>query len=102
MIVNCVYVHVKEENIGMFIEATTENHLESVKEPGNLRFDVIQQADDKSRFMLYEAYDSKDAALNHKTTAHYLRWKNTVESFMAESRRGVKYNIVEPSDRKEW
>jgi (4S)-4-hydroxy-5-phosphonooxypentane-2,3-dione isomerase len=102
MIVNCVYVHVKEENIGMFIEATTDNHLESVKEPGNLRFDVIQQADDKSRFMLYEAYDSEDAALNHKTTAHYLRWRNIVETFMAEPRRGVKYNIVEPNDRKEW
>jgi autoinducer 2-degrading protein len=84
MIANCVYIHVKEKMIGMFIDATRENHLESVKEPGNLRFDVIQQADDKTRFMLYEAYDSEDAALNHKTTAHYLRWKNIVEDYMAE------------------
>jgi (4S)-4-hydroxy-5-phosphonooxypentane-2,3-dione isomerase len=102
MIVNCVYIHVKEDKIGMFVEATAENHLESVKEPGNLRFDLIQQSDDKSRFMLYEAYDSEAAELNHKTTAHYLRWRNIVESYMAEPRQGVKYNIVEPNDRNEW
>jgi (4S)-4-hydroxy-5-phosphonooxypentane-2,3-dione isomerase len=102
MIVNCVHVHVKDDKIGLFIEATRENHLESVKEPGNLRFDLIQQADDDGKFMIYEAYDSEAAALNHKTTAHYLRWKNIVESYMDEPRHGVKYNIIEPNDRKEW
>jgi (4S)-4-hydroxy-5-phosphonooxypentane-2,3-dione isomerase len=102
MIVNCVYIHINPEMIGKFIVATSENHRESVKEPGNLRFDLIQQADDPSRFMLYEAYESEDAAAFHKTTAHYLKWRDSVSDYMAEPRHGVKYNIIEPTDRSKW
>jgi (4S)-4-hydroxy-5-phosphonooxypentane-2,3-dione isomerase len=96
MTVTCVYVHVKPECIGEFIDATTENHLASVKEPGNLRFDLIQQVNDPGRFMIYEAYISEEAAAVHKTTPHYLNWRESVNDFMAEPRNGVKYNIIEP------
>jgi (4S)-4-hydroxy-5-phosphonooxypentane-2,3-dione isomerase len=102
MIVNCVYIHVKPDKIGSFIEATRANHLETVKEPGNLRFDIIQQANDPTWFMLYEAYDSEIAAANHKTTSHYFKWRDIAEDFMAEPRHGVRYNIIEPNDRSEW
>ncbi len=96
MIVTCVYVSVKSESISDFIEATRANHLESVKEKGNLRFDFIQQEDDPSRFMIYEAYDSGEAAAAHKTTAHYLKWRDMVQDMMAEPRKGVRYNILMP------
>jgi (4S)-4-hydroxy-5-phosphonooxypentane-2,3-dione isomerase len=99
MIVTCVYVHVKPDFIKEFIKATSANHLESVKEPGNLRFDFIQQADDPTRFMLYEAYISEQAAAAHKTTTHYLIWRDTVNDCMAEPRKGVKYNILEPGGK---
>jgi autoinducer 2-degrading protein len=102
MIVTCVYIHIKPEYIKNFIEATTENHFKSVMEKGNLRFDLIQQADDQSRFMLYEAYESDAAAADHKTTKHYLGWRDQVNDFMAEPRHGVKYNIIEPNDRTKW
>ena len=102
MIVTCVYVHVKTDAIKSFIDATVENHLESVKEPGNLRFDLIQQADDPSRFMIYEAYESEEASSHHKTTEHYLKWRDNVQDYMAESRQGVRYNIIEPKERKKW
>jgi (4S)-4-hydroxy-5-phosphonooxypentane-2,3-dione isomerase len=102
MIVTCVYVHVKSGHIDSFIDATTANHFESVKEPGNLRFDLIQQMDDPSRFMLYEAYESEDAAANHKTTIHYLKWRDLVNDFMVDPRYGVKYNILEPNDKTKW
>lgn len=102
MIVTCVYVHVKQAEINGFITATKNNHSESVKEPGNLRFDLIQQVDDPSRFMLYEAYESESAAANHKTTSHYLKWRELVNDFMIEPRVGVKYNIIEPHDRTKW
>ena len=102
MIVNCVLIHVKPESIRKFIDATTANHSESVREPGNLRFDFIQQTDDPGRFMLYEAYESEDAAANHKMSAHYLKWRETVKDFMAEPRQGIKYNILEPRDPEEW
>ena len=102
MIVTCVYVHVKPDEVNSFIDATVANHLESVREHGNLRFDLIQQADDLCRFMIYEAYESEAAAANHKTTTHYLRWRDIVKDYMAEPRQGVKYNIIEPNDRTRW
>ena len=55
MIVTTVIVFVKPEHIQDFIEASIVNHLGSLKEPGNMRFDVLQSRDDPSRFMLYEA-----------------------------------------------
>jgi autoinducer 2-degrading protein len=102
MIVTCVYIHVKPESIKTFIEATTLNHHETLKEAGNLRFDLIQQADDPSHFMLYEAFMSIAAVENHKTTSHYLKWRETVEDLMAEPRHGVRYNIIEPGDSSKW
>ena len=102
MIVNCVYVHVKSEEIQGFIEATAANHLESVKEPGNLRFDLIQQADDPSRFMIYEAYESESAAVEHKATNHYVVWRDKVNDWMAEPRHGVKYTVIEPDNLSGW
>ena len=102
MIVTCVYVNVKPDAVNSFISATIENQYESVKEPGNLRFDLIQQVDDQCRFMIYEAYESEEMALNHKTTPHYLKWRDVVADFMKEPRVGVKYNIIEPKDRTKW
>jgi autoinducer 2-degrading protein len=102
MIVTCVHVNVKPEYLGDFIEAIRENHRGSVMEPGNLRFDVLQQADDPCRFMIYEAFESEEAVAAHKETAHYLRWRDKAAVWMAEPRRGIRYNILEPSDRPMW
>lgn len=102
MIVTCLYIHVKPEALNKFLEATKANHIESVKEPGNLRFDLIQKADDPCSFMLYEAYESEEASAFHKTTSHYLKWRDAVKDYMAEARQGVKYNIIEPADKSQW
>lgn len=96
MFVTCVHVHVKPEMVNEFIEASKENHLEAVKEPGNLRFDFVQQADDPTIFMLYEAYISEEASAAHKSTAHYLKWRDRVQDMIAEPRRGVKYKFIQP------
>ena len=89
MHVTLVYVHVKAQHVDEFIAATRANHEGSVKEPGNVRFDVVQQADDPSRFVLYEAYRSAEDAAAHKQTAHYMRWREQVADWMAEPRQGV-------------
>ena len=102
MIVTCVHVHVKPEAVDDFIAASVLNHTGSVREPGNLRFDFVQQADDPCRFMLYEAFESEEAVAAHKTTEHYLKWRDAVKDMMAEQRYGVKYNIIEPKDKSEW
>jgi len=94
MIVTIVNVFVKPEFVDDFIKITTENHLGSVNETGNLRFDVIQNSDDPTRFVLYEAYDSEENAASHKTTPHYLKWRETVADWMAKPREGIKHQVI--------
>ena len=91
MVVTLVHVHVKPEHVADFIAATRGNHLQSVREPGNRRFDVLQSANDPTRFVLYEAYASEADAAAHKQTAHYLKWRDTVADMMASPRQGVRY-----------
>lgn len=102
MIVTVVNVLVKPENIEQFIEATKENHHQSIKEKGNLRFDVLQHRDNPAAFTLYEAYESDETAAAHKKTAHYLKWRETVEPWMARPREGIAHNIVAPLDKSLW
>jgi (4S)-4-hydroxy-5-phosphonooxypentane-2,3-dione isomerase len=102
MIVTFVHVWVKPEYINDFIQATTENHLNSVKEPGNLRFDFLCDANDPNKFVLYEAYESEEAAIAHKNTAHYLKWRNTVADMMAKPRKGEKHIILCPDKKSDW
>ena len=96
MIVTIVHVSVKPEHIAEFIRATTANHLQSVREPGNLRFDILQLEEDPSRFALYEAYEDEASAAAHKHTPHYLEWKETVAPWMAQPREGIRYRAIMP------
>jgi autoinducer 2-degrading protein len=92
MTVTIVHVEVKPEYVDRFISVTIKNHEHSVKEPGNLRFDVLQKADNPNQFVLYEAYENKAAAAAHKETAHYLEWRKSVAEWMDRPREGVRYN----------
>lgn len=96
MFVTLVHVQVKPEHVADFIAATRANHLQSVQEPGNRRFDVLQSADDPTRFVLYEAYASEADAVAHKQTAHYLKWRDVVADMMASPRQGVRYEGLLP------
>ena len=97
LIVN-VYVHVKPEFVQAFKEASLENARNSVQEPGIARFDVIQEQDDPTRFILVEVYRTADDPVRHKETAHYARWRDTVAEMMAEPRQGVKFTNIFPDD----
>lgn len=98
MLVVQVHVHVKPEFLEAFIDATRENARNSVQEPGIARFDITQQLDDPSRFVLIEVYRDDDAPAKHKETAHYLKWRDTVSAMMAEPRTGIRYHNVFPDD----
>lgn len=98
MQVTLVHVQVKPEHIDDFIAATQLNHEASIQEPGNCRFDVLQSPDRPDCFILYEAYVSADAAAAHKSTSHYLIWRDTVADWMAEPRQGVSYNGLFPQE----
>ena len=96
MYVTIVHVYVKPECVDDFIQATRLNHEASVQEDGNLRFDVLQMADNPQKFVLYEAYTDEQSANAHKTTEHYLSWRDRVANCMAQPREGVKYKALYP------
>jgi autoinducer 2-degrading protein len=98
MHVTVVYVHVKPERVADFVEATRENHEQSVKEPGNLRFDILQSVEDPTRFVAYEGYRDQASAKAHKETAHYLAWREKVADWMAEPRQGATYDGIFPAN----
>ncbi|HEX5218452.1 MAG TPA: antibiotic biosynthesis monooxygenase [Verrucomicrobiae bacterium] len=98
MLIVHVHVHVKPEAVDAFKAATLENARQSVQEPGIARFDVVQQADDPTRFVLVEAYRSVEATAAHKETRHYQVWRDTVAPMMAGPRTSVKFANLFPED----
>ena len=98
MHVTLVHVKIKSDQIEDFIKACKVNHEGSIQEPGNRRFDVLQDAADPSKFVLYEAYVNARDAADHKQTSHYAAWRDTVADMMAEPRYGVPYTGLFPQD----
>lgn len=93
-----VFVHVREGHEADFERATLANAQASLAEPGVARFDVLRQHNDPRRFVLVEVYRSPAAALAHKETAHYARWRDAVAGWMAEPRSSITYANLHPDD----
>ena len=98
MLIVHVHVKVKPDQVKAFLAATLSNAQASRNEPGIARFDVLQQADDATCFVLSEAYRTPEAPDAHKQTAHYATWRDTVADIMAEPRRSVKFANIDPPD----
>jgi autoinducer 2-degrading protein len=98
MLIVHVLVHVKPGQVDAFRAASVENARQSVCEPGIARFDVIQQQDDPTRFVLVEVYRTLEDPGRHKETAHYQKWRDAVAPMMAEPRTSVKYTNVFPDE----
>jgi autoinducer 2-degrading protein len=96
MLVVHVHVHVTPESVDAFHQATLNNARQSIQEPGIARFDVVQQQDDPTRFVLIEVYRTAQDPARHKETSHYQTWRDTVAGMMAEPRTSVKYSAVYP------
>ena len=93
-----VHARVKPDAVEAFRAASLANAEASRREPGVVRFDLLQDRDDAVRFVLVEIYRGKEAAAAHKETAHYAAWRDAVAEMMAEPRRSVKYVNVSPPD----
>ncbi len=98
MYIVLVHVNVKPEAIERFRAISMENARNSVQEPGIARFDVIQQVDDPTRFVLVEVYRDVEASGKHKETAHYLAWRDAAMDMMAEPRYSIKYENIFPDE----
>ena len=101
MLIVHVDIHVRPESVQAFREATIENARNSIQEPGIARFDVVQQTDDPTRFVLVEVYHDEEATKAHRETAHYAKWRDAVAPMMAETRTSVKFTNLFP-DEKDW
>lgn len=100
MITTIVHVYVKPEHIQDFIDATRFNHEQSIQEPGNFRFDILQDDKDPSKFVLYEVYETEESVLAHKEKPHYFQWRDTVAPWMAKPREGVRHKMLFPTSNK--
>jgi (4S)-4-hydroxy-5-phosphonooxypentane-2,3-dione isomerase len=101
MYIVLVHIHVNPKFLDAFREASIENARNSIQEPGISRFDVIQEIEDPTRFILVEVYKTPEDSARHKETAHYAHWRDTVVEMMAEPRKGIKYSNVFPPD-EDW
>ena len=98
MYIVLVHVRVKADDVPAFVNATLDNAKCSILEPGIIRFDVVREQEDPTKFILIEVYHTAEDALKHKDTGHYLRWRDTVAEMMAEPRKGVKYIDIFPDE----
>jgi (4S)-4-hydroxy-5-phosphonooxypentane-2,3-dione isomerase len=98
MLIVHVHVKVKPDQVNAFLTATLANAQASRNEPGIARFDILQQSDDPTSFILSEAYRTPEAPEAHKRTAHYATWRDAVAEMMAETRRSVKLANIDPPD----
>ena len=99
MHVTLVHVHVKPEHVEPFTTAILRNQQGTAREPGNVRFDVLQSEGDPTRFVLVEMFRDGEAAAAHKSTPHYLAWRDEVAAWMASPREGHRFRLLSPAPR---
>ena len=81
------------EYVERYVEATLANAHATRKEQGNIRFDLLQDANDPCTFQLYEVYSGKSAQQAHLTSAHFATWKEAVQGVFAD-RSFAKFSAV--------
>ncbi|WJD49789.1 MULTISPECIES: (4S)-4-hydroxy-5-phosphonooxypentane-2,3-dione isomerase [unclassified Enterobacter] len=87
MNVTLVEINIKPERVDEFLAVFRANHEGAIQEPGNLRFDVLQDPEVNTRFYIYEAYQDEAAVLAHKQTPHYLACVEKLDDMMSEPRK---------------
>ena len=102
MLVVHVHVQVVPDDLDAFLEASLLNARASVKEPGVVRFDVIQDRADPTHVVLVEVYRDADAPAAHKATAHYAAWRDAVAPMMAQPRSSTTFDAVFPTEVDRW
>lgn len=79
-----VTIDIQPDRIADFLKAMRADAVGSVtREPGCLRFDIIQDEQKPSRIYLYEVYANKDAFDAHLKTPHFLTWQDAVKNWFA-------------------
>jgi autoinducer 2-degrading protein len=96
-----VQIRVLSEHIEAFRVATIANATASRKEAGIARFDLAQDRDDPTRFVLVEVYRDHQAPAAHKATEHYETWQKAVQPMLAEPRTRRTFDACFPPS-EDW
>lgn len=83
-----------------FVNASKVNQRGARQEPGNLRFDIYRSRTTSSHFLFLEAYDSEESTAQHRETAHFKQWLETVTPLLEEPRERVPGNDL-PAEYEE-
>ncbi|MDV7143990.1 antibiotic biosynthesis monooxygenase [Tropicimonas sp. TH_r6] len=71
MFVQLVHIRIKQGRLKEFFEVFQVNFDGTRAEPGNYRFDVLQDPEDEHHFVIYEAFENETAVDAHRQTEHY-------------------------------
>lgn len=78
-------IQIKEGHKEQYVAGIKENASGAVNdEPGCLRFDVIQDADDGNRIWVYEIYKDEAAFQAHTQAPHYLKFREASSGWREE------------------
>lgn len=102
MLIVLVSVQVVPGRMREFLDASSTNAAASRAEPGVVRFDVLQNAENPDHTVLIEVYRDAAAAAAHKETAHYAVWRDTVADMMATPRESQKFTPIDPIEESAW
>jgi autoinducer 2-degrading protein len=95
-------IKVKPEHLKDFIENVRNHAKNSVREPGCLRFDVLQDVADPQTVCLYEVFRTESDLETHRTQDYYKRWMAMSSEWreISSSRRRVLHYIHPPDDAR--
>ena len=79
-----------------FLEVFRVNFDGTRSEPGNFRFDVLQDPEDENHFVVYEVFESEAAVDEHRRTAHYAATVELLDRLMEGPRQKDFYRMVMP------
>lgn len=94
MFVQIVRINVKPDRVQDFLDAFRLNYEGTIKEPGNVRFDVLQDPDDETRFTIYEVFKSAEAVDEHRKTEHYKETVARLDNIMTGKRTKEVFDLV--------
>ena len=92
-----VYIAVRPGHEAAFLEGAFANQAGSIREPGNLRFEMYRNAENPCEFLFAEKYDSADSVTAHRQTPHFQSFFKVLEQVQQFPRRREPGNFVPPA-----
>lgn len=97
MFVQLVHIRIRPGCVEQFLDIFRKNYEGTRAEPGNHRFDVLQDPSDENHFVIYEVFENEAAVDAHRQTEHYKQTNEGLKALMATGERQKEFfNLVMP------